>query len=284
MRSKLFVPGSRPELFEKALKSAADAISFDLEDAVAPEFKQSAREQLAVFLAAPGFDSKEKKIIVRVNAPDSPHFLPDLRALAASRVDILNIPKLESADAVRQAVAAVESAGFARQDVQLLANIETPKGLRLAAEIAAAHPMVAGLQLGLADLFEPLGIARYDSGTLRQVMMALRLAAGESGKYALDGAYARVSDPEGFRQEALLARSLGLAGKSCIHPSQIAIANDVFGPSADDIEQARRIVQASRQHAGVGAFLLDGKMIDAPFVKRAQAVLRTAGIDPDIDQ
>ncbi len=284
MRSKLFVPASRPELFEKAMKSMADSISFDLEDAVVPEAKESARHTLAAYLRGADFQKKEKKIIVRINAADTPYFQDDLRVLAGAPVDILNVPKLECADDVRHAVTAVEAAGFADTDVALLANIETPRALRLAAEIAAAHPRVCGLQLGLADLFEPYGIARYEAGTLRQVMLALRLAAGECGKYALDGAYARAADTQGFRDEALLARSLGLMGKSCIHPNQIAIANEVFGPSAQDIEHAARVMQASRRNAGAGAFLLDGQMIDAPFVKRARETLRLAGLDPDADQ
>lgn len=274
MRSKLFVPASRPELFDKALNSAADALSFDLEDAVAPSRKDDARELLSAWLKAPDRAKNEKKFIVRINGIDTPHFEPDLRALAGTLVDIVNVPKLESAEDARVAADALQAHGLA--GALLLANIETPRGLRRAAEIAA-HPQVCGLQLGLADLFEPLGIARYEPATLRQVMLALRLAAGESGKYALDGAYARVADPQGFRDEARLARSVGLAGKSCIHPSQVALANEIFGPTAEEVEQARRIVAASREHAGVGAFLMDGKMIDRPFVDRARAVLRTAG-------
>jgi len=274
MRSKLFVPASRPELFDKAMNSAADALSFDLEDAVAPSRKDEAREVLSAWLKAPGRIKNEKKFIVRVNGIDTRHFEPDLRALAGAPVDIVNVPKLESAEDACAAADALRAQGLA--EAMLLANIETPRGLRQAAEIAA-HPRVCGLQLGLADLFEPLGIARYEPATLRHVMLALRLAAGESGKYALDGAYARVADAQGFRDEAQLARSVGLAGKSCIHPSQVALANEIFGPTAKEVEQARRIVAASREHAGVGAFLMDGKMIDRPFVDRAQAVLRAAG-------
>lgn len=278
MRSKLFVPASRPELFDKAMASAADAISFDLEDAVAPGSKASARSCLAEWLAASGraeiLEQHAKKIIVRVNAVDSPHFAADLTALARLPIDMLNVPKTESAAAVQHAIQAATEAGFGGE---FLVNVETPAGLAHAAELASAHARVAGLQLGLADLCEPLGIQRYQPQTLHTLMLSLRLAAGTAGKFAMDAAYARVTDAEGFRAEAQLARSLGFLGKSCIHPSQIAIANQVFGFTEAEIAAAQRIVAASRARPAMGAFLLDGKMIDAPFVQRAQDVLRATG-------
>ncbi|UDG73812.1 CoA ester lyase [Achromobacter sp. 77] len=278
MRSKLFVPASRPELFDKALASEADALSFDLEDAVAPSRKPAARQALADWLGSPAFRAAQsehpKKIIVRVNAADTSYFPEDVDALGGLPIDMVNLPKVESADALREAAARAAQAGF---EGELLVTVETPQALARAAELAAAHPRVAGLQLGLADLFEPLGIDRYQPETLRAVMLALRLGAGCAGKYAMDAAYARVRDGEGFRAEAQLARSLGFLGKSCVHPSQVAIANEVFGFSAEEIGAAERIVAASEAQAGVGAFLLDGKMIDAPFVRRARDVLLAAG-------
>ena len=274
MKSKLFVPASRPELFDKAMASAADAISFDLEDAVAPERKAEARATLAAWLRQQTPGQHAKKIIVRINASDTPYYQDDLTELGQVPFDILNVPKTESAASVRDAVSRASAAGFTGR---FLVNVETPQGLARAAELAAAHERVCGLQLGLADLFEPLGIARYDMDILRPILLAVRLAAGASGKFALDAAYARVKDTEGFRAEAQLARSIGFLGKSCIHPSQIAIANEAFSFSADEIEEARRVVAASEAHAGVGAFVLDGRMIDAPFVRRAQDVLLAAG-------
>jgi citrate lyase subunit beta/citryl-CoA lyase len=259
------------------MRSAADAISFDLEDAVAPERKDEARAALAAWLSgglAQEFAGHGKKIIVRVNSVDSAHFAADLAALARAPIDFLNVPKMESPDDVRGVVGELDNAGYTGG---LLVNIETPRALARAADIAAAHERVSGLQLGLADLFEPLGIERYETETLRHVMLALRLAAGASGKYVLDGAYPNVSNPDGFRAEARLSRSLGFLGKSCIHPSQIAIANEVYAYSPDEIAHARRIVEAGREHAGTGAFLLDGKMIDAPFVRRAENILLAAG-------
>ncbi|MDQ8031417.1 MAG: CoA ester lyase [Bordetella sp.] len=274
MKSKLFVPASRPELFDKAMASAADAISFDLEDAVAPERKAEARAILADWLGKQAGAAHAKKIIVRINASDTPYYADDLAVLGRVPFDILNVPKTQDAASVQDAVTRASAAGF---EGTFLVNIETPQALARAAELAAAHERVCGLQLGLADLFEPLGIARYAPETLRPILLAVRLAAGASGKFALDAAYARVKDTDGFRAEARLARSLGFLGKSCVHPSQVAIANEEFGFSADEIEQARRVVAASREHAGMGAFLLDGRMIDAPFVRRAEDVLLAAG-------
>lgn len=278
MRSKLFVPASRPELFDKAMASQADALSFDLEDAVVMTRKNEARDGLARWLASPAFAAAHarhpKKIIVRVNASDTPYFSADLDALGGLPIDLLNLPKVNSATELRAAAAQAIAAGFQNA---FLVTVETPQALASAAELAAAHPRVAGLQLGLADLFEPLGIDRYQPETLRAVMLSLRLGAASAGKYVMDAAYARVRDADGFRAEAQLARSLGFLGKSCVHPSQIAIANEVFGFSAEEVADAERIVLASRQQDSVGAFLLDGKMIDAPFVRRAQDVLLAAG-------
>lgn len=273
MKSKLFVPASRPELFDKAFASAADALSFDLEDAVAASRKGAAREALRAWLAqlAPPY---EKKIIVRVNAPDTDDFADDLTRLAGLPVHLVNVPKLETAAQVQSTVAALDAAGIA---ADLLITIETPGALAQATGIAKAHARVQGLQLGLADLFEPLGIDRHDPATLRQVMLTLRLAAGEAGKYVLDAAYANVGDPDGFRAEAMLSRRLGYLGKSCIHPSQIALANSVYGFSPEEIAHARRLVDESERQPDTGAFLLDGKMIDAPFVRRARDILLAAG-------
>ena len=150
--------------------------------------------------------------------------------------------------------------------------------MRKAYELAAADARVAGLQLGLADLFEPAGIHRRETLAIAQAMFQLRMAAAEAGVFAYDAAFADIKDAEGFRAEAELARRLGFLGKSCIHPSQIALANDAFRPTEAEIAAARLIVEAADQAAaaGVGAYLVDGKMVDRPFVERARAVLAQA--------
>ena len=146
------------------------------------------------------------------------------------------------------------------------------------ADLASADPRVAGLQLGLGDLFEPLGIARRDPSAVRQAMFAVRMAAGEAGVFAYDAAFAHITDEDGYVTEARQARDLGFVGKSCIHPRQIALANAVFQPTPDEIAHAQRVVQTARdaQARSVGAWVVDGKMIDAPFVQRAQSVIALA--------
>ncbi len=278
MRSKLFVPASRPELFPKALAGVADALSFDLEDAVAESRKAEARATLAAALGSAEFAASRKTIIVRINGLATPHFAADLAAVALARVDLINVPKVESADdirAVAQALAQLETEHRFTRPIGILATIESPRGLRCAAEIAQAHPRVAGLQLGFADLFEPLGIDRTEVTAVRHVQLALRFAAGEAGVAAYDAAFAAFRDLDGFRAEALAARRLGFAGKSCIHPAQLTVANEVFRPSDEEIAFAQRVVAAAAEAArtGVGAFAVDGKMIDAPFIQRAQAIV-----------
>lgn len=281
MRSKLFVPASRPELFAKAVAGPADALSFDLEDAVQESRKQEARHTLAAFLAQAPPRPGGKVIIVRVNGLGTPHFEADLAAVAGPAVDMINLPKPESADDVRGVAAALarqERALRLERPIRLLPNIESPRGLRRAAEIATADPRVVGLQLGLGDLFEPYGIDRSDAAAVHATQMAVRLAAAEAGIWACDTVYGTVSDPDGYTREATAARRLGFIGKSCIHPSQVPLANTVFRPTDAEIASALRVIEAARgaEASGMGAFLVDGRMIDLPFIERARSILSAA--------
>ena len=287
MRSKLFVPASRPEFFAKALASDADAISFDLEDAVQESRKVEARRTLQAFLQETPPRSRGKVVIVRVNGLTTPHFEADIAAATWPGVDMINVPKPESAGDVRAAAAVLaryETERRIERPIGILPNIESPRGLRLAAEIAGAHPRVVGLQLGLGDLFEPFGIDRTDALAVHGAQLAVRLAAAEAGLWACDTVYAAVKDPDGYTREAEAARRLGYIGKSCIHPSQIELANAVFRPSDAEIAAALRVVEAARgaEANGVGAFLVDGRMIDGPFIRRAEAIVgaaRRMGLD-----
>jgi citrate lyase subunit beta/citryl-CoA lyase len=280
MRSKLFVPGSRPELFAKAAASAADALSFDLEDAVAKDRKAEARAAVGAFLRSRSTDDG-KVVVVRSNSLSSGLFEDDLGVIVGSGLDVLNLPMVESGDDVRDAARALarfEAAADVERPIGILANIETPKGLRLAAEIATADARVVGLQIGYADLFEPSGISRSNPQALSYVRLAVRLAAAEAKVPAYDGAYAVVAKPERYREECEEARNLGFAGKSCIHPTQVPIANECFMPRPAEIEKARRILAAAEEATakGVGAFVVDGQMIDEPFLVRARAIVALA--------
>ena len=280
MRSKLFVPGSKPELFEKAASSAADALSFDLEDAVAQEKKAEARGHVASFLRSPK-NAAEKLIIVRVNEISSPMFEADVDSIVGPGVNIINVPKVESADDVGKAVEAIARAEK-KQDLRtiigLLANIETPKGLRRAAEIASADSRVMGLQIGFKDLLSRWGVDSRDSGAQQFVRLQVRLAAAEAGIAAYDGAFTDIKQPDAFRAEAENARRMGFAGKTCIHPSQVPIANEVFAPRAEEIANAERVLAAARDAAdrGEGVFALNGQMIDEPIIAQARAIVALA--------
>lgn len=283
MRSKLFVPGSRPALFAKALAGAADAISIDLEDAVADDRKDEARANVAAFLRSPEALASNKLIIVRVNALGSAHIAADIAAVAVAGLGMLNLPKAESAEDVVACAAllrAAEAANGVSRPIPILANIETARGMRHAAEIARADARVAGLQLGLADLFEESGIARFDKSNVHAALFQLRLAAAEAGVFAFDGAFPDIADSAGYLDEARMSKELGYWGKSCIHPSQVALANRAYGADPAELEQAQRILAAAAvaQQAGQAAFTVDGKMIDPPFVRRAAAVVAAAAL------
>ena len=280
MRCKLFVPGSRPELFAKAMAGDADAISIDLEDAVDESRKDRAREEVARFLGELPAD-KAKTIIVRVNGVGTPHFERDIEAISGPGLDLVNQPMPESGDEVRACAEAIRRVAKAKglaAPAGIMANIETPAAFRRAAEIATADPLVKGLQIGFGDLLEPYGIERYDPRVVLHFQLGVKLAAAEAGIFAYDSAMADVKNVAFLREEAETARRLGFLGKSAIHPSQVAVINAVFRPTEAEIAHSLKVVASATENAakGVGAWTVDGKMIDAPFVARAQAVLAVA--------
>ena len=280
MRCKLFVPGSRPELFAKAMAGDADAISIDLEDAVDESRKDRAREEVARFLRELPAD-KAKTIIVRVNGVGTPHFERDIEAISGPGLDLVNQPMPESGDEVRACAEAMRRVAKAKglaAPAGIMANIETPTAFRRAAEIATADPLVKGLQIGFGDLLEPYGIERYDPRVVLHFQLGVKLAAAEAGIFAYDSAMADVKNVAFLREEAETARRLGFLGKSAIHPSQVAVINEIFRPTEAEIAHSLKVVASAKENAdkGVGAWTVDGKMIDAPFVARAQAVLAVA--------
>lgn len=279
MRSKLFIPGSRPEFFEKARRSEADALSFDLEDAVVAAAKAEARKHVAAALGG-AWPNDRKIVIVRINPFASDGFEADMDAVVQPGLDILNLPKVDRPDTVREVARRLdqlESQRGLKKRIGILVNIETPCAVRRAHEIAKSSGRIVGLQLGFGDLFSPLGIERSPAsmGTIR---LSVRLAAGEAGVPAYDGAFVDVSDPTGFRAEAEAARAMGFAGKTCVHPSQTPIANSVFFPRAAEIEAARQVAaKADEMEAqGVGAFTVNGVMFDGPLIARAREIVKLA--------
>jgi citrate lyase subunit beta/citryl-CoA lyase len=278
MRSKLFVPGVRPELFTKALAGAADAISIDMEDSVVESKKNEVRKIIAKFLQSSEVEQCSKPIIVRCNSLTSDHFEADIMAVIRPNLSMLNLPKIESASDVLVAVHQIEKAEKANKvinPVKLLVNIETPKGLRNVAEISNSHKRIAGLQLGLNDLFDASSIARSDVASIHTVMFMVRMAASEAGIDVYDGAYPDIENLQGLQIEAEMAQRLGYSGKSCIHPKQVSTINSLFAPGEDELAFAEQIVEAANkaEDNGVGVFTLSGKMIDFPTITRAKSLL-----------
>ncbi|MBB5066064.1 CoA ester lyase [Granulicella mallensis] len=281
MRSKLFVPADRPELFEKALRSGANAICFDLEDAVIAGRKVEARENLRSFFykhVADGYPL----LLVRTNPVGSSHFHQDIECALWPSLYAIALPKVERLEDISAAVCEMERVERLRNllpPVRILPTIESPRGLRIAAEISMSSPRVLGLQMGFADLMEPLGIAPENTLARNQVRLMLRLAAAEGGLNCYDSAFPDFRDPVGYVSSLQSARALGFAGASCIHPSQIAAANLAFSPTEKELLYAQRVVDAARQAAESGNAVtsVDGKMIDEPFIQRARALLKSVG-------
>jgi citrate lyase subunit beta/citryl-CoA lyase len=262
------------------MASEADALSFDLEDAVDESMKGEAREVLRDFLRnlEPGHG---KTIIVRVNGLETPHFEADIHAIVGPGLDIVNLPKPESPEDVKDCAKALAEAERRVKGViaaAILVNIETPAALRRAAELATASPRVIGLQAGWGDLIEPLNIDRYNPAAIQALLLHIRIAAGEANAWAYDGAWANIADKEGYVREAESSRRLGYLGKSCIHPSQVALANQVYRPTDAEIAHSLKVVEAAAEAKakGVGAFTVNGRMVDAPFIRRAEHILSLA--------
>lgn len=279
MRSKLFVPGSRPELFEKAMASAADALSFDLEDAVTQDKKAEARRRTSDFLASLGREYAKLRI-VRVNPVGSPQFAEDVDAVVTVGTDLVNLPKLESAEEVRRGVEAVVAAEKRKglvHKIGILINLESPKGLRFANDIACAHKRVAGVQFGVGDLFAPYRIERHDAA-LGPVRLAAKMAAAEAGVPAYDTVFVNIADTLGLERDTVAGRRMGYSGKSCIHPSQVGVVNAVYTPRDAEIAWAQKVLAAAADPAnkGLGAFVVDGRMVDEPFFLEARATIDVA--------
>ena len=226
-RSKLFISGDNLGELDAALRSGPDALSFDLEDSVAESGKAAARTAVAVALR----DQRlAPQVWVRVNGADSGHLVVDILALTGAHVDVINLPKAESPAQITLVQALLDHIeaehGHARR-MRIVPTIESALGLRHAAAIAAASPRVMALQLGAGDLRSETGITDRITG-LGMLRTLLRLAAAEAGVPALDSTPHGMDDLAVFEADARTARSLGFAGKSCMHPAQVAVANRVF--------------------------------------------------------
>jgi len=275
-RSVLYMPGANTRALEKARSLPADALIFDLEDAVAPDAKDAARTN--VVLAAESKAYGKREIVIRCNGIATPWGEPDIAAIAKSGADALLVPKVESAAEVTHVVSLLDTAG-APPSLAVWAMMETPKGMLRAEEIAGSHPRLALFVMGTNDLVKDLR-ARHTSTRL-PLITALgigMLAARAHGLAILDGVYNDIKDVEGFRAVCRQGVEMGFDGKTLIHPSQIEPCNEIFAPSAEELAMAGRIVAAFRQAQaeGKGVVTVDGRMIENLHVEQAERALALA--------
>ena len=275
LRSLLFVPGDRPDRMAKAMGVGADALILDLEDAVAPEAKPAARAAVAAFLAAPR--DPAVRLFVRINPIDGPLAAEDLAAIADARPDGIVLPKAEGLVSLH----ALAARGLTHIPVLPIAT-ETPAAIFKLGEYACASVPLAGLTWGAEDLPAAIGAtaAREADGgytTPYQLARSLTLfGAHAAGVAAIETVYPDFRDLDGLAAYAARGRRDGFTGMMAIHPAQVPVINAAFTPSADELARAQAIVDLFAANPGAGALQLDGRMVDAPHLKAAQALLARA--------
>lgn len=305
-RSELAVPGSNPNLFEKAAKSAADIIFLDLEDAVAPDDKETARKNIIAGLN--DIDWGSKTLMLRINGLDTHYMYRDVVDVVENcpRLDMILIPKVGvAADvyAIDMLVTQIEAAKKRSKRIGFEVLIETALGMANVEAIAQSSPRLEAMSFGVADyaastrarttviggVHPEYGVLTdKDSAGKRDYFWAdpwhgaqtrMMVACRAYGLRPIDGPFGDFNDPEGFKAAARRAAVLGYEGKWAIHPSQIALANEVFTPTVAEITKAQRIMEAMAQAAkdGKGAVSLDGRLIDAASIRMAEALLEKAG-------
>lgn len=277
LRSMLYIPGSKPRALEKAAGLACDAIIFDLEDAVSPEEKAPARETLAGALKSHDYGTRTK--LIRVNGLDTDWGLGDLAAAADMEVDAVLIPKVNNAADVADARSHLDA------DARVWAMMETCAGILNAAEIAKA-PGMRGLVIGTNDLAKELNCRPGpDRLGLAHSLQTCLLSARAAGIPCIDGVYNAFKDIEGLEIECAQGRDLGMDGKTLIHPAQLEVANRVFAPSAEELDLARRRIEAYEAAVArkQGVAVLDGRIVENLHVETARATLAKAAAIGELD-
>jgi citrate lyase beta subunit len=292
-RSELAVPGSQPNLFKKALDSAVDYVFLDLEDAVAPGDKEQARRNVIQGLQEHDWRGRGKTICVRINGIDTHYMYRDVVDVveqAGHRLDTILIPKVGvPADVylVDALLTQIETARGFTHRIGIDVLIETALGMANVEAIATSSPRLEAMHFGVADYSASCRARTVVIGGLNPdypgdqwhfALSRMIVACRAYGLRAIDGPFGDFNDPEGYTLAAKRGAALGIEGKWAIHPSQIALANDVFTPPPKEVERARKILEALEQAAkeGRGAAQLDGKMIDAASARMAQNVVNTA--------
>jgi citrate lyase beta subunit len=294
-RSLLAVPATKRKMVEKALASDADGVFLDLEDAVAPNDKAGARED--VVRALKELDWRGRPKLFRANALDTPYFYRDVIEVveqAAASLDAVMVPKVnrpEDLHAVAVLLSGLEMAtNLDVGKINIEAQIESAEGLTNADAIASANPRTTALHFGPGDFAASLRMPQTSIGTMdawdqaypghrfHYAMQRIVVAARAAGLRVLDGPVADYGDEEGLRNSCLVARSLGFDGKWCIHPAQIHVVNEAFSPTDEEVEWAESVIAAyeDANAAGFGSVSVDGQMVDAASIKMAQNTLDLA--------
>ncbi|MBU3579494.1 CoA ester lyase [Polynucleobacter sp. 73C-SIWE] len=271
-RSVLYMPGANTRALEKAKSLPADSLILDLEDAVAPDAKVTARANILAALES-GFGYREA--VVRINNLNTPWGLDDLKTFANSKADSILLPKVESAAQVQEVASLLQQMN-APTNMTIWAMIETPLAIFRLQEIASSHPLLEALVLGTSDLVKDLHARHTPNRIENQAALSLSvLAARAYGLCVLDGVHLSLDDEAGLRQSCIQGRDMGFDGKTLIHPNQIALANEIFGPSDLEITEAQEKIAAYEVaiKLGAGIAVLNGKLIEELHIQDAKRIL-----------
>lgn len=283
-RSWLFVPGQKQRMVDKALDLGVDVVMLDLEDGVPPEEKDQARDIIAKALGTRKPAGSPARF-VRINAIGHQRMEADLASVVDPGLDGLVLPKVESADEIRMVDSVLRTSesriGLQLGSVAVLIAIESPVGLMHAFDIASASSRVTGLMFGAEDFGRELGlptVREKEAAELLYARSAMAIAAAAAHVQAVDGVWPDIQDEEGLRIDAQQARRLGYNAKSLIHPGQIELINNIFSPSADEIDYAHKVIAAfeDAMARGDGSIAFGGQLIDLPIVERARRTLELA--------
>ncbi len=277
-RTMLYVPGNNPGMLRDAHIYGSDSLMFDLEDSVSLSEKDAARS--LVYNALTTIDYGDKEIVVRINGLDTAFGMDDLKAVVAASPNLIRLPKTETAQDVMKAEQLIseleDDYGLPRNSIGLMAAIESALGIMNAYAIATASTRLVGIAIGAEDFVTDLKTTRSETGVeLLTARSLLVYAARAAGIAALDTVYSDVNNEEGFRKEVVFIKQLGFDGKSVINPRQIEPTHEIFAPTEQELNHARRVLAAMEEanQKKSGVISLDGKMIDKPVVERARRVI-----------
>jgi len=285
LRSLMFTPGQRQNMIDKALglgPLGPDAIMFDFEDSVPPEQKDVARDLVAGAMRRQR-DEDGPAYIVRVNSSATGRQIADMRAVVGPNLFAVLLPKVERPHEVVAADMVIDdlerSSGLPRGRIGLIAAIESARGLHGVVDIALSSQRLRGLMFGAEDYARDLGLPVVRTGAAWDLIFArssLVNAAAIGRLFTMDQVHMNFRDLEGERRDAIASRAVGFSGKAAIHPSQIAVINEVFSPTAEEVEHARAVTNAFEQAitAGIGCVMLGGQVVEQPILERAERVLR----------